>query len=592
LPDPAAALRRGSPLLPLDLPAGGGAQEEFGAAVSLVGREFARAVAQGLVQSRAPGSRRPDGDALARRELDWVNFSVTTGIDRDTGATGDRPGPTAEGSFCVPESDVDIAAWSDPKGRFVLSERRHAAVSEDGGLSPDGSLALARYYLSLGFGAEAAALAPYMPPGLSRDVVLALADIIDNGGGPAPVLSGQAACDGDVALWALMGGGVEAKDLPRSTARILAAFSRLPLPLRAHLSPVLAQRLQTLGEPEDARVALDAVTRAGGSSATQELTAARLGLTGTRAGQARKVLERLATGTGVTSAEALLELFLDAERRGVDPDPGWVDNLPSLVRAVQGTAVAERLNVAGMRGRIRLGRFDALRRALAEPGPGLTPKTRKTLAATALDAAAETAGAADFLRTELGLGKLIGPRDLDRAARYRVAGRLLSLGLAGRALALLPGDPAMADELQITASALRGTGDVNGAIALLSQGERPELQLALAETYDSAGRMGEAVAPYLRADKVAEATRSAIRESDWNWVRRHGVTDLAGAAAALTASVPAASGPAAGNASLLSGAEARRRAAEILLSATRVQAGGGAGAARPPGGPGGPAFTK
>lgn len=494
----------------------GGAQ---GHAVELLGRELSRAAAQGLIEAGTPGPRSADlGSAPVSLGENRANISVTNGLDREIIALRDEVPPTGDGSVCLPDSAVNVADWGDPSGLRDLGRIRGEAISEDGFVSREGALALARYYIALGFGAEARSSATAMAPGAARDLILALADIVDAGETGRGALAGQLSCDGMVSLWAALARPFGPSEVPASTDAMLSTFSALPAHLRTHLGPTLAERLRAAGLEDEARNAVNAVTRSGNQTGQSTLVTARLGLTGTEGDAARATLEELSRGTDVTAAEALLGLFEDAVDRGLPPNPKWVDDAPSLVRATVGTEVSEKLNVAGLQGRIALGQFEELREALAIEQAGVDDEMFRRLAADAVAAAAIQADAVDFLKTELGFAAAAPAALMARADRLAVAERLHAIGLPKRALIYLPDDPDGPDEAVVAAGILAAAGETERAIGLLSSRDESAALGTLGTVLSKAGRDADAIPVLEQGGLLEEAALGAMRIGDWGWI--------------------------------------------------------------------------
>lgn len=540
---------------------------ERSTAVDLLSRELARAAAQGLVNAESPSQRArtltgSGGGALNQRS----NITITTSIDQ--AITPSRPNlpPTANGTVCLPDEMFDVAAWGDPTDPLTLGKKRTKAYDESGFISTKGALDLARFYIASGFGGEARTVLSAVSYKPEHEVVLALAEIVDYTESRATILDGQAACPGKVALWATLAKPLTLAETPSDPNYILRAFAALPRHLRQHLGPTLAQRLQGVGLDSEARNALNAATRAGGTTSAHALSSARLGLTGTTAETARRSLLNLSRGADTVAAEALLELFEDAERRGVVPDVEWVEDAPSLVRATIGTELSARLNLAGLRGRISNGQYDRLRAALNSDSAGVTSQVAVDLSARALAHAAENASDADFLKTELGLSKLAGPNAVEREGRTAVAKRLLSLGLAQRAARYLPTDPESLDERELAARILAANGNGAEAVRVLEAANKSaELQGVLGEVLEGDGRLAESIAAYNQAEAQEAATRNAFRIADWDWVADNARDDLAEAASALIGARDVES-----NGALLTGSEVLRQRAQRLLNEVAV----------------------
>ncbi len=531
-------------------------------AVTLIGRQLSRAASQGLIepdQNTAPRDIMRSADNLAMH--DRANLSVTTSIDAAINPELSTVPPTENGAKCLSNTAVDVASWGDPSDVKAHGRFRAGAIAEDGSIDPSGALDLSRYYVAMGMGAEARVVARYLREN-DRRLLTALADIMDRGRSDADILTGQVFCDGRVALWALLARPLPS-DRPVSTDTILATFSALPPHLRTHLGPVLSERLRQAGLPEDVRQVVNAMTRGGDHTDRSELTSARLDLEGTKAERARGSLARLSNGTDLTAAEALLELLQDAEDRGLPPNPAWVlDDVPSLVRATEGTEVAAELNLAGLRGLIALGYFNAFRTAVAEPTPGLNADSRRELAALVLAKAVADGSDEDFLKTEIGMTRLAGPTDLERGLRYDIAQRLLSMGLPSRALAYISNDSQDPENVTVAANVYLALGQPETALSLLN--ETAEQSGLRGDAHLTAGDLASALPAYSKADRTSDALVSALRLGDWNWIATNGNDELASAVRVLNDPVPVPAEPESNGALIETSRELRAQARSLL----------------------------
>ena len=495
-------------------------QRSKSVAIELLGRQLSRAVAQGLVDadpnvlSRSPPERRSTS-ALENRS----NLSVSTGIDRAINPNLNNIPPTAAGAICVPNSLVNVNSWGETSDPQALGRYRSAAIAEDGGLDSDGAIKLARFYIAMGFGAEAKTVASHLDDDRNREILTALGDIIDIGFSDTALFDGQSQCDGIVALWAMLA-RPDSTELPENTDKVLATFSSLAPHLRSHLGPRLSETFRNAGRNEAARSVINAMTRGGDVTNKSALATARLNLESSLAEQARDTLTDLSVGTDVTAAEALLELLKDAEDRQMAPNPAWVtDDVPSLVRAIEGTEVAAELNIAGLRGKIALGMFEDFRNKLAQDGPGLDAASRVELAKQALAEAVLSASSEDFLKTEVGLSRILNRKDLPMQMRLRVSERLLALGLPKRALEYLGNNPGDDQERELKARVYLERDDPNAAIGLLEGRQSTASQLELlAEAYRRRGDDRRAISVFSSTDNEKAALSSAFRSGVWEWV--------------------------------------------------------------------------
>ncbi len=544
--------------------------------VELLGRALSRAASQGLVAAddAVPERERDTTLRELRRLEDRQNLSVTTSFDRATRADALSIPPTQNGGRCLEDDAVDVASWGEDANTHALGRLRGAAISEDGSVNPKGAAALARFYTYLGFGVEAEVAASYMVPSPSKEIIEALAEVLDSGRSDAPILQGQITCKGKVSLWSILAQPLDQSNAPISVAPALAAFSALPAHLRTHLGPLLSERLHAAGLHEEARTAINAVTRGGTRTEESELASARIELDGTHADAARDVLAELSNGTDLTAAAALLELLEDAEARGMAPNPAWVDDAPTLVGALEGTEIAERLNVAGMRGRIALGRFDDFRAALVEDAPGLTYESRRELASLALRALLDAGSDETFVTTEIGLSKIVAPANLPRPVRHGLAKRLHELGLSQRATAYLDATPETKEDLELAVRVRLAIGDVDAALALVDATSFDGVAGLRATSHVAAGNDSDAVMDFAAAGDQAGAALAAMRIAEWSWLAENGSAPVASATRQLiTPIADAVTETETPNGALIEASRDRRESARALLDLTRPSAG-------------------
>lgn len=543
-----------------------GLQEAFRAqsrAVELLGNEFSRAATQGLIEAQEAPIQTNQTD-ISGNLGERANLSVTNGIDRDIAASP-NVSPTAAGAICLSDRDVDVANWGDAKDSKQLGKLRTQAIAENGEITSKGALKLARFYIAMGFGSEAKKLARYVKNPSDIDLMIALADIVDTGGSDSPALKGQIFCDGAVAMWAALAKPLSENEAPKSTNAILAAFSSLPFHLRVHLGPHLAERFRKAGLGEQARNVLNATLRSGPKSVESKLAKAKLELSGPKPIQARNELVEISNGTDVSAAKALLELLEDAQSDQRQPEVAWVEDVPSLVRATQGTDVASELNLAGLMGLISLDRFDDVRLALKKEAPGLTDLTRSRLAANALSKAAKDGSDEAFIRSVVGFPKYIDENTLERNERFEIAERLARLGLFQRAASFLPRLPESITERRTTSKVLSNLGQTASAIEVIED-QSQELLPELGVLYARTGYIQEALASLSDGDQNEVATFLAIQAGEWDWVAENGTHDASFATQALRNSIELDTAQPI-NAALIKQAETRRDQAIRLLKA-------------------------
>lgn len=488
-----------------------------------------------------------------------------------------------EGAPCLPDSALDLANWGDGRpAALQLAEARTQLLGEFDRPAPEALRRLARLELHLGFGAEVRALLATFPgvlPEAEARLLATLGALVD---GEAPddaaqELAAMAACDSAAALWAVLARSRLDPGTPLDEGAALRAFSALPLHLRRHLGPDLAERLLTAGREEAARAVRDAILRAPGDHGPAvELLAARIALAQGR--DASADLVRLSSGPGETGAAALALLLETELDRGVTPAVADVAAAEALAVEHAGTLLGARLGAAHARGEAQLGRFDAALAALARlPEP--QRRTARSAVALTLAAAAEE----DFLRHAHAL--LAAGTDLSVPARRALARRFVDLGFGPEALRLLGPTAALsapADRL-LAAEAMLAAGDPQGAIALaetLGPEGDPVAAAARARIGDHLGAAARMADPEARAEALRRggdwAGAAFLGSGDWTDPARN-LLAAAGRPAAPAdeaASVPAAEEgtptealpPLARARALLEEARATRSAAEALLA--------------------------
>ncbi|MEM9684972.1 MAG: hypothetical protein AAF942_16995, partial [Pseudomonadota bacterium] len=206
-----------------------------------------------------------------------------------------------------------------------------------------------------------------------------------------------------------------------------------------------------------------------------------------------------------------------------------------LIRVTNGTRTADDLNVAMLLGHIPLGRFDDLRRALTDGGPGLTETVLRDVSAEALAVAVTDADDATFIRTELGLSDFAPPDVLDSTSRYELVKRFLDLGLPSLASKYLPETAETPEELRLTTATIAALDRKEEALALLSVDEADALADVRADLLMRLGDFSEAATIFDRIGRPEEAQLQALRSGDWAWISERGPEELSATVRTATA---------------------------------------------------------
>lgn len=437
---------------------------------------------------------------------------------------------TAAGSDCVSDDRLAIATWGNDQ---PVAQQMAAALA---GLSgefdeprPEDLGIAIRFYLYLGFGAEARQLMhAFQASDPDRELWDSLAQVLDGKRNPEGPLAGMAGCDTAASLWSVLAQPPVSGRLLNSPA-VLRSFSALPVHLRRHLGPRLAEDFLTFGDAASARSVRDAMMRApGDAGVAAHLADARLDLA-EDAGTSLEDLSNISRRTGPTGAEALALLTLERIGRGEVPPGADLTTMAALLAENQGTEVGARLGHAYRLALAATGDFEtAFRRS--DLAPTIEPEIWKILAERGADSAilAHAVMGADKPRPEL-----------PDATRQMLAERLLALSLSG------PADFWLRDGPKLPAEAAR-------------------LEVRVLPTQGA-----DAVAPDIRSPVVQEdpASRpSASSSGATEDVTQTPETDLlTGAGSSPQSKGDGDSGPLARSRALISESSAARARIEALL---------------------------
>lgn len=522
-------------------------------------RQFARAVAQGLIGADLPAPPADEGvaapHAAARDRMQRsdpadpmrnLRIEAETAVDRARRGTL-RPGLMPDGGDCLPGSLLALPAWGDGSPAAAqIARRRAALLGEFDAAEAQAVGDLARLYLHLGFGAEARALLAALPVGLPEAPVLSdLARLIDEAVPiPGSQFAGMEGCDGAAALWAVLAAPVLTAGDPIDRAAVLRHFSDLPLWLRRHLGPPLARRFLALDDGETARRLRNSISRAAGDHGPGlDLMDAGLAMAEGQPEEADATLAPVVAGHSPEAGEALAMLVEARIQSGLPIDAATADSVVVMARERRGTPLGARLARLEALSLAATGRFDAafaVRDRLARAGEAAADRDAAQ-AASALMAdlvALLTEGADDiaFLsRVFVETGWREG--SLPAEVRRPLAARLIDTGFPEAALQALPADGAATPEdLALAARSALALADARGALRLIAGQTGAEAAGLRAEALVRLGEHRAAALAYLDAGDPASAARAAWLGGDWQRLAALGE----GAAARLAAQRAAA----------------------------------------------------
>lgn len=436
--------------------------------------ELARGAARGLVEF-APPTRRSGAPAPA----DALPAGIASRLGGMPGLAvvlaPDAPDKlTADGQGCLEDARVAVGGWGDDRPVWQQLAEATALPGEFDRPDAERRNRAIRLLLHLGFGLEARRLVEAMPldPGEAADdpVYLALAGLVD-GAAPAPgPFAGQAGCNGDVALWALLADPGQDRDDVNAPA-VRRAFSALPLHLRRLLGPTLVDRFLALEDPASAEDVQAAMERVGGAlPAEVAASAAELALQTDRPEAALEAVSSQPE-TGPSSVEVLVAEVEASVRLGRAVPTETVEALGALLAENRDGPDEGALRRALVLAQAASGEFGAALASVSDV-PG-----------TAEPVWAMLARAEDDLLLAHAVGATGSEvAALPDATRRAIAGRLVGLGLGPAAQSWL-GDPPLDATLGAGAALL--SGDARAALRFLSGADGEEAsalrQAALAQ---------------------------------------------------------------------------------------------------------------
>ena len=523
--------------------------------------EISRAATQNLIDMVLPG-KSPEWATVKNEELTWTQIRI--GPDREF--SGDENGfaegsLTATGRACVPDHNLALSDWGAGRPPHeVLVEARRGLFGEFDTVDSTAVLNAVRLHLFLGFGSEAAQYASLLPKDdrpEEYELLLSMARVVD--GYPdhqSPFLE-MLACDGPVALWAVLAH----ERLPSGKAvnadAVVRGFLALPPHLRASLGPPLIEKLVAHDEPEAARIIRNAVERTPNTLAkTVELldvtTDLHAGRTDTALDHAKAAMEK--GGFGLDEMVALVEAhFQNAEPLSVE----IATSLLAFEKEVGDPGARADLLRALALSQVLSGQTDAGFATAGQHGVDVSDLFQIALALADDDA---------FLRHAVRPGNS-APIGIAPEVELGVAGRLLDLGFADAALAWIDpvGPDDSADRRRVAANAEFARGDARRAIALLTGLVEPNDESLRARALVQLGYLAEAQIAFLAAGLPDEAQRLTTWEGDWQKLQQEKTPLWSAAAAVVTLNSPQDVGPLARGLALLEDAATTRAAMNALL---------------------------
>ena len=522
-------------------------------------QQLSRGAAQGVVDMIHPATA-PGGARLP--DFASAQVRIAGGPEMAMGPTGSvRPELGAEGQACIAGERLAFAQWgTDAPVAVQWGPAMSGLTGEFDRTEPEPLARGIRFLLFLGFGAEVRqVLTAFAQQGDETELWRALALILDGSPVEGSVLAGQMACDGPAALWSFLAQPRIAPGEIVNAAAVRLAFSELPLHLRRHLGPPLAERFLALGDTESARAVQDAILRAGGEQGGEiALMQADLAAQTGNSAAAEAHIRSLIDQPGPETADAMTALVELRARQGLPLDPAMVPALEASLAERAGTDAAPIFRRALTLARAASGDPAGAFAALSET-PDVEPALWSLLAGLGTD------------------GQLLDLAILPQGAtpsapvatREALARRLLDLGFADAA-ALWLAATQTADPL-LQARVDLATDDPRAALRILAGRQDPDAQSLRLDALNRLGATADAAETLRSTGQDEDATRTLARAGDWASVADSTPSTwqiLAQDALMPPAEPAAAEGPLANGHRLTEAAGTTRAAVSALLAET------------------------
>ena len=508
------------------------------------------------------------------------NVRFETSVDRARLNSKPTASMTIDGIGCLPSDQLDVASWGTPANLGdPVTLSRTSLLGEFDIADPSRIEQLAKQYLYLTFGAEARALINAFDVNVpNSQLLMNIANIMDAGEATNPVLGiAELQCDTNVALWAAL----SLSELPRTNQieieAILGSFAELPLHLRRHLGPFLAERFLGIGDSETASAIRNTIARAPGDHGDGlAMIEAEIAMVAGRSADGSELLSDIIRQDGPLAPEAVVRL-IDATLDGGSQLPtGLMATAAALAAEARGTDMGAELKRVYLRSVAHSG--DGLR-ALRETAKAANEKEITAGAISAIrreifDFAVENIPDPEFLQLALDGQLNLGNSNEATNIRRKIAIRLIDLGLTVQARDVLseePDVPAPQDR-RIYARAFLAERRPELAMGYLAGLTDSESLALRAKALEFSGEFDQAAENYAQlGDDVARA-RAVWRGKNWLSAAQIG-SDAEKAAAELLFNTPdngdALGGSLAESQQLLARSQSARMKLAALLAATR-----------------------
>ncbi|WP_457647666.1 hypothetical protein [Profundibacter sp.] len=502
-------------------------------------RQIGRAAAQGLLEanltepSYEPKPSEPHESLIESSDTQQIvseeplaqahiNINIENSVDREIARLLPRETHSGNGELCMGGNMVNVTEWGGEDTVWdQISRQRRKLSGEFDKANSVAAEALAKAYIYAGFGAEAVQIIHGfdIKPETAR-LLNDMARIVDGLPSlPDGVLQGQTSCDTKVALWAVLALPELSKGTTINRQEVIAAFSELPLHLRRHLGPKLAEKFLEIEDIETATSVRNAIARASGDAGDEfRLMDAHFEQERGHYEAAEQDLEEIANDNNAVSLEALINLLESKAERRSSVSDAILTMAEAYLFEQKTTAEGVRLLrsltlIYAQSGDLEVA-LNNLRAVNANTF--IDENEKKALWEDVLMAATNTASDEVFLKFAFTARKDISKQHISRFTRRLVAQRMLDLGFSTQALEILdaPEPPSDSDSLIMAKAALLDSR-ADQVESLLEHVAGDEAVRLRAQAFEMLGHYENAAAAFAEISDH-DSQKSAIwRADDW-----------------------------------------------------------------------------
>lgn len=424
---------------------------------------------------------------------------------------------TGSGDSCILDPQLDIGAWGDAGDVMSgIAAQTTSLVGEFDHPDDDAIARTVRFYLSLGFGAEARLVLnafKVSPP--DRAIWETMSHILDLEVPPGDVFANMHVCDTSAALWSILSSADTPPPNQIAIPAVLRSFSALPVHLRRLLGPELASRFLARNDAVTARAIRDSILRAPGDPGDRvHMLEAEIALSNGQTALAEGILLPLSGGSGPLGLRSAATLIQTQVAAGEDVSIELTTTAESLLHEARGgeeEALLTNALALGYASQNRFGdAFDLVASGNLEAAP-------------IWEVLAERGNDDSVLRWAL-LQKTEVPPALAAPTTLKIAQHLLSLGFPDRALQwinakILEAGPKDEQLILLAAEAEMSLNNFPRALSLLD-GLQGESAVRLRANVFAGMGAKAAVADLTQSGQSVEAGNHAKQTRDWSGLNK------------------------------------------------------------------------